>query len=203
MNYNDEFDPVLEEALAEYRDAEPLDGVEERVLDRMRLAHQQRRNLWYRRSAALACATLVAIAAWIGLQRRPEGIVQPQPNVTQRPAPPSSTVPVATKAASRSDQEGTPSRHGAVSANLRRAGTVAPSRALMVAGNRGQVPRSQPGKQFPTPSPLTSEERALIALARTYPQVFESSGINADVRIAPIEVQPLSELHSDSEGNHQ
>jgi hypothetical protein len=203
MNYNDEFDPVLEEALAEYRDAEPLDGVEERVLHRMRLAHQQRRNLWYRWSAALACAALAAIAAWIGLQRRPEGIVQPQPNVAQRLASPSSTVPVATKAASRSGRKGAQSRHGVVSANLRRAGTVAPSRALMVAGNRGKVPRSQPGKQFPTPSPLTSEERALIALARTYPQVFESSGTNADVRIAPIEVQPLSELHSDSEGNHQ
>ena len=197
MNYNDELDPVLEDALAEYRDAEPLDGVEERVLHRMRLAQRQRRNLWYRSSAALACAALVAFAAWIGLQRRPGEIVQPEQNLTQRPAP-SLTVPDATKAVSRSAREGAQSGQ-ALSANVGRAGTVAVSRPQMLA-NRGVVPRLRPG-QFPTPSPLTSEERALIAVARTYPQVFESSGADADVTIAPIDVQPLSELHSDSKGN--
>lgn len=200
MNYNDEFDSVLEEALAEYRDAEPLDGVEERVLHRMRLAQQQRRNLWYRSCAALACAALVAFAAWIGLQRRPGEIVQPEQDVAQQPAPSSSTVPDATKTASRFAREGAQSVHGALSANVGRASTVAVSRPQMLA-DRGAVPRLRLGLQFPTPSPLTSEEQALIAVARRYPQVFESSGADADVTIAPIDVQPLSELHSDSKGN--
>jgi hypothetical protein len=199
MNYHDEFDPVLEEALAEYRDAEPLDGVEERLLHRMLLARQQRRNLWYRSSPALACAALVVFAVWIGLQPRPGEVIQPKQNVTQQPAPPSSTAPDATKAASRLAREGAQSGHGALCANVGRAIRVEASRPQILA-NRGAVPRLRPGLQFPTPSPLTSEERALIAVAKTYPQVFESSGADADVTIAPIDVQPLSELHSDSKG---
>ena len=35
MKHNDEFDGLLHEALAEYRDAAPLTGMEERVLRRV------------------------------------------------------------------------------------------------------------------------------------------------------------------------
>ena len=40
MNHNDDFDRTVDDALAEYRDAEPLAGVEERVLQRLRLQHR-------------------------------------------------------------------------------------------------------------------------------------------------------------------
>lgn len=48
-------------------------------------------------------------------------------------------------------------------------------------------------KQFPTPAPLTSEEYALLTLARTHPDALLAQPDDADkLSIAPIEIKPLA-----------
>ena len=69
MTHNDEFDKVLDDALSEYREAEPLAGLEDRVLQRLQLQTEQRRKLWWRWSAIAAAAAALIIAAWIGMGR--------------------------------------------------------------------------------------------------------------------------------------
>src|SRR5271169_5365271 len=88
MNCNDEVDPILDDALAEYRDAEPLAGLEERVLRRLETTGEPARSPWWRWSTALACAALVAIAAWIGMRGRFRETAPSQPPVAhERPSP--------------------------------------------------------------------------------------------------------------------
>ena len=71
MKPDEDFDNLLDDALTEYRDAEPLAGLEHRVLRRLRCQTERRRATrlaWS--AAAVATAALLAIAAWLGLQER-------------------------------------------------------------------------------------------------------------------------------------
>ena len=69
MKTNDEFDRIMSDALSEYREAEPLAGLEDRVLRRVQ-QQSGRQRLWWRWSFAAGLAVaLLAVAAWIELRR--------------------------------------------------------------------------------------------------------------------------------------
>ena len=71
MKHNDEFDGLLHDALAEYREAGPLAGMEERVLRRVRCILNGHDARWDRLWRAFAVASMaMAITAWIGLHDR-------------------------------------------------------------------------------------------------------------------------------------
>ena len=203
MNHNDDFDRTVDDALAEYRDAEPLAGVEERVLQRLRLQHRTQRNRWYRWSAVLAGASMIVIALWSGLQhRKPQTFQQPESLATQQAPPPSTQAAAAVQAAGKITRR-VPAQHLVTSARVSadRPTATWPPRAGMSAMPAGT--ESVSGQQFPTPSPLTSQERALIALAHTHPDVLLSQqGADQELTITPIDIKPLPDTYADCAGDN-
>jgi hypothetical protein len=192
MKTTDEFDEILSNALSEYRKAEPLAGLEDRVLRRVQ-QQRERRKLWWRWSFAAGLAmALLAVAAWIELRDPPyrplidQTTVQQMTSVLQKdknlagldkPKPDyPETVP--NGIFGRSNREEPPARA---------AYTVAK--------------RPIRGK-FPVPTPLTSEERALLALARTNPEALQTLPRNDEaLAIAPITIQPLTSTGGDQGDN--
>ncbi len=87
MNDNEQLDNILDQALSEYREAEPLAGIEDRVMQRLRLQPKTRRVTWWKWAAVAACVATLAVVIWIGMSRRtpqtgiPSGQVAVQPNV--------------------------------------------------------------------------------------------------------------------------
>jgi cytoskeletal protein RodZ len=197
MNDNDEFDHVLDEALAQYRDAEPLAGMEQRVLQRVRLHAEHRWKLWRWWGAFAACAAMLAVAAWIGLRdRASQEIIAKQPATTQQQRPPVESRPKNVN--TYASQEPAPRR--ALVAK-------APSRSPNVAGPALSTSTKQAPvrSQFPSPTPLNSEERALLALAQTHPETLSHLQSNQDDReiaIAPINIQPLVNETSRQQGEN-
>jgi len=57
--------------------------------------------------------------------------------------------------------------------------------------------------RFPVPAPLTSEERALLALARTNPEALQTLPRNdGELAIVPITIQPLTNTGGDNQGDN-
>jgi hypothetical protein len=81
---HDELDNLIDGALAQYSSAEPLAGLEPRVLDRVRLAAARRRR--WRRTLVLAAPALAA-ALLVILAPKPEPVPVPIAGVAPKPAP--------------------------------------------------------------------------------------------------------------------
>src|SRR5215469_1144541 len=65
-----EFDALLHEALKEYRDAEPVSGVENRILRRLTEQHAGYRMHWLKWVAVATSATAMAACVWIATRHR-------------------------------------------------------------------------------------------------------------------------------------
>ncbi len=191
MNDNEHLDNILDEALGEYREAEPLAGIEDRVLQRLRLQSEPRRTPWLRWGAVAACAALLAIVVWLGWRRhdaRTEAKRQPV-------EVPSTVAPSPTKTATQSARE---SSTGAAPRSLSKSQAKSvPEVSAYLAGadTRGaqaQI-RNDVQREYPSaPVPLTSEERQLLALAQTHPDVLRSISVqDQPIKIAPLTIQPL------------
>ena len=174
-NHRDELDQILDRGLAEYSSREPLAGLEDRVLNRIRAeaAGSSRSRWWGLAFAATVLAALVIVAIVSRSGRAPVST----PILTAHvEAPPQSISPPLPPA---------PAPGGIRSAAHTRAARPAPS------------PRVLPKRdQFPTLRPLSPEERALISLAQTQPAeaaaVAELQRKNLkDIEIPPLEIQPL------------
>ena len=161
----DELNRIIDRGLTSYVAHEPLAGLEDRVLARVRLANSgSRRAAWrYWAFAVPALATLILIAFLPRSSRGPvPDPVQPSLARLEKAPPP-------------------PPR-------------LATHRAIRqrVAERPSPLPKRN---QFPTPTPLTPEERALIAVAQLQPAGLESvSQFPAnpeEIRIKPIEIPPL------------
>ncbi len=191
MNHNDEFDQILDEALAKYREAEPLAGMEHRILERVRMQAERNRKSW-RWGAFAACTALLAVAAWIGLREparreiapmqaataQPQRLpVEPQPKNTNASPPTATTRPLVARVHSRGPK---------------------------VAGEKILESSGRAGPEFPTPEPLNSEERALLALAQTHPEVLSRLADHDDqeIAIAPINIQPLANAPGSKQGEN-
>jgi hypothetical protein len=178
MKYSDEFDGLLHDALAEYRDAAPLRGMEERVLQRVQLRTDRPRLSLGRIVAAIAVA-MIAVAMWIGWHSR------------VRQGSPMTMTQTSQKTPSIASQP----------QNVRRSESVIVSKRQRDPRDpRGQEPAqlayTKPEavpQQFPMPAPLTMQERTLLELANANPQALRILATNKEeIVIDPIVIKPLS-----------
>lgn len=193
MKTNDEFDRIMSDALSEYREAEPLAGLEDRVLRRVQ-QQSGRQRLWWRWSFAAGLAVaLLAVAAWIELRDPPYRPLIEQTTVQQVTPVPDTAGNFADLEKRKPDYPETfPSE---VLGRSRRGG--APLKAAYTVARRPTRDR------FPVPAPLTSEERALMALARTNPEALQTLSRNDEaLAIAPITIQPLTGTGGDNQGDN-
>ena len=172
MESNDELDRMIDGALASYSGAEPLAGLEERVLNRVRVAEAERPRLrlWRWVLAGSVLTALVVVAIVLRTQRNPA----PETNDIARVE---AHVPL-------------------VAAPAREAPRVAAKRRGRI-GKAPQPKRLPKLEQFPAPAPLTAEERALLAFVERSPnearQVFADlqKRTNEPIEIEAIQIQPL------------
>jgi hypothetical protein len=187
MNDHEQLDKILDAALSEYRGAEPLAGLEDRVLQRLRLQPERRLVSWSKWGAIAVCAALVLIVAWFGLGTRR-----------------GSTAPALQEQARQHEGQTPGAASGAGSRQPEIATRIAAMRATRTPSMRRSHPalsaRVEPAStdqlkplQFPTPAPLTPEEHALLALLKANPEILPDQRENwGDVAIAPLEIKPLA-----------
>jgi hypothetical protein len=175
MNEHEErdkrLDEMLDAALAEYGAVEPLDGLEERVLDRLR-AREARRPWWIWGAVATAVAAVTIAAVLLGRpaeEKRAPVAEQPPPAVSAPKQQPAQQAPrvVAT--------------------------THAPKLPVAQAAVAQPLPKRD---VFPTPGPPTSEERLLARYMRVTPREI----VMAEVNRQPLELprDPLSSPNTDT-----
>ena len=188
MTHNDEFDQVLGQALAEYRNAEPLAGLEDRVLQRLRLQIGRRSNLWWRWSTITAVAAALAFVAWIGLSHRVRPEVLPSSAVQKQaptePQPRTGDTRVANEQPTGKRKPGTK--------------TVPKTARVLDAAQLASTEHAPMRERFPSPAPLKPEERMLLALATTHPEILMNKpDEDGEIVIGPIDIKPLvAETHS-------
>lgn len=181
MKRNDEFDEILDEALIEYRGAEPLSGLEDRVLRRLQ-DRRRNRGAWLTWSLATALAiALFAVIAWfLPKKHGPEQAEQPSSTQWTSASTPENIAAEPPKYTGDLPRKVHRERHSGVIVNSN------PSTAVRRAP---VVP-----EQFPSPASLSSDERVCLRLARTDPQVLQTlPRRDAEIAIAPIEIEPLAE----------
>lgn len=186
MERKDRFvDELLESALHHRREAEPRSGLEGRILESVHAAaseHRSRKGLWFAfTGAAVAAAICIAVL------------------VTNRPRTPTVQTPQASQAVSAQPQ------HQELAA--RPEAIPRPNRAATVLGAK-QTARKAPRRtrqaeahhwpaQFPTPAPLTNEEKALIRYVQETPPkvlaepIFKGKPTIQQVEIKPVEIPPV------------
>jgi len=192
MRIDDEFDQVLDDALAEYREAEPLAGLEERVLQRLRLQSEQRRSLWWRWSAIAAAAAVLVVAVWIGARDRTRHEVL-APSVVQKQAPIEPQRPPASA----------PARDDMVAKNIPVATTASRSTHMSAPVQLASSEAAPMPERFPSPAPLKPEERMLLALAMTHPEILPvKSADDREIVVDPINIKPLSSENRDYQGEN-
>jgi hypothetical protein len=183
MNDNEQHDNLLDEALSAYREAEPLAGIEDRVLQRLRLHADERRTAWWKWAAVAACVAMLAFVAWLGL--RGHGSQGP----VARQQTQASNVDVPPEARTAAETPGTTTNKPARQPQNRIQAQVARG-----AGTPMQTARlDDSGREPPhLPQPLTGEERQLLALAQAHPDALRSiSQEDQPIAIAPLTIQPL------------
>jgi hypothetical protein len=190
MTTNGEFDHILDEALAEYRDAEPLAGIEERVLYRLQQDTRKRKLRWVQSLAAGLASILLIVGMWLSLRHESAvntTVVRSTAHVPNS-LPSSSTSSTALEAYGQS----LPQQPQQRAPRLERHDT------------RKEVSTTPPMRdRFPTPAPPTPAERALLALADATPQALRTLPQGeTEIAIAPIEIKPLADEHAGSQGEN-
>ena len=179
-NQRDELDEILNAALTSYSMEGPRPGLEQRVLNRVRYEGLHFWKSWLLPPIGIlvsACLLLVVISipeVWKPAPRRPGAVPSARLAQTSRPIP-------ATAPLKRSEPP-----------NLSRK-RERPN-AEKVARRERHLPKLD---RFPSPTPLTSEEHALIVLAtyppQNVPKALLKSGRAAEqpIQIEPIKIEPL------------
>jgi hypothetical protein len=162
-NEPDAVDRVLEEALSRYSSEEPLAGLEQRVLNRVRAEGATRRRLWPRGVTLWAAGVVVAAGAAFVAVAVMRPIPVPMRVLQPLPKPVPQLVAVAARPAKkRNTPAGLPRR-----------------------------------REFPTPAPITREERALLALVEHAPDVAREAFLGLQprttepIRLEEIKIEPL------------
>jgi hypothetical protein len=183
MNDDQQLDKILDQALSEYRDAEPLAGLEDRVLQRLRLQPVARRNTSWKWAGIAACAATLAFAAWLGLRGNgPQGpVALPQTqasNADIRPlAKPAAQTPRTVT------NKRVPLPQITLPTQIARS-AVAPMRVAQLDDNERASHHES--------APLTGEERQLLALAQTHPDVVRAiAQEDQPIAITRLTIQPL------------
>lgn len=174
---------LLDSALIHQQRAEPRTGLEARILERARTAANERENrkrLWKFWVAAGAAATLIVLV-----------VAAQVANQSQRSA-------VLTSKVSRAVS--VPTSKEKLTASTKT--TPELGKATAVLGQKHAAHRqSKPSRgfeakhwpsQFPTPAPLTKEEKLLIEYVRnTPPQVLSEPLLKKEAAIHPLEIESL------------
>ena len=180
MTNDNQFDELLDQALSEYRDAEPLSGLEDRVLRRLQSKRNSRSASWrLARLGALATSAALVLLAIFLVTRSPQpqaprpqaSSTRPAPAAVQASAPPVKNSSVAT------------ARRPQPQTSMRPKSSAVPSLAAS----------PSPVQAFPTPVRMTNEEQALVAVATAHPDVLQAS-VREDelITIAPVVIKPLA-----------
>ena len=177
-------DELLEASLKQYRGEEPRSGLEMRILTGIRTRERAARRRWLGWAVAVCAGILVAIALTLYFARAP--LRQPTPGAALlRPA----AKPPAPAMVSRQRPLSGP--RGPV-ARVRRVAT----------------PRSRP-EQFPTPLPLTEQEKLLLAFLdkATKPDLVAGTNETDEapvsdleiprIKVAALEIKPLDDSQSE------
>ncbi|HET9365600.1 MAG TPA: hypothetical protein VFP71_11390 [Candidatus Angelobacter sp.] len=147
-------DELLDSALSEYSAVEPRPGLEGRILARIQNVAEQPRARWWNTRwpwAATAIAALVVIIALLAV--RHGGIAPPEKVIVQ--TPPTQSQPPLQPAVQNSGQEKV-AKHGAA------------PRKQQVEIQNASLPLDQRPQVFPTPTPLSEQEKLLMSYyART------------------------------------
>lgn len=172
---NNELDRLLDSALATYADPGPDTGLEGRVLASLTAAQERhkRRGFFLRTRTWLPWTIALPVAAsllvWIGMHRTPQAPLQS----SEQPQEASKNAPVGTGPSEVSDEKYLTLAPGR-QAGAKRSARLNPCR---VKGNndgpcspgKREVAKTAPLPKldvFPTPRPLTTEERILVTVAR-------------------------------------
>jgi hypothetical protein len=184
MTSDHQFDQLLDDALGEYRDREPVSGLEDRVLQRLWSQTAESRR-WWNWGAIATCTALILIGAGIEIGRRSPTAPsthplwgQVGPPATARSNANSQSQAIAPRPV-RQHPSVTPADRRNAFAFHARAG--APTRTAITTS------------QFPTPTPFTAEEHALLTMLHANPDALPKPEENsADTTIAPLEIKPLA-----------
>jgi hypothetical protein len=190
MNDNQQLDNILDDALSEYRDAEPLAGLEDRVLQRLHVQPVDRRTTEWKWAAVALCAAMLAFAVWLGSRRYAlHGPVdRQQTEATNVDVPPEAKPAAETPRALPNQHAPQPqSRIQAKSA------WKAGERLSASAKTQIQVARLDDNpRESHLSAPLTGEERQLLALAQARPDVVRAiAQEDQPIAITPLAIQPL------------
>ena len=165
MPNNDDWEGLIDGELSRYADAEPLAGLDERVLRKIRLERSGKR--WFAAGVWAVVAVAVCVMVTVTVKSDRQIVATP-------------TIPIQ-KAA------------------VEETGPLSVDAARVVVRRRAKVARALPKQDiFPMPTPLTVEERALLAFVRRNPdgaaRAFEDMAKWADspIEIKPIAIEPLS-----------
>ncbi len=188
MNDNQQLDTILDRALNEYRDAEPLAGLEDRVMQRIQEQKAIRQTRGLRWAIAFGCAATLAFAIWLGLERRAPQTTAPSAIATTASVPPA---PVQAPSVAVADT-------GANTSNRPKSARQPVSAIAQPALSAHVMPAV-----FPSPTPLTAEERAfMLALQRDPPAMPATSNADTAITIAKIEIKPLA-IGGETSGDKQ
>ena len=150
---NRQLDSWLDETLSHYNDAEPQWGFEQRILAKVRGAEERRWHLgWFWVPAVLGVA--IAIAVLLNVRGGEKQKVMPIERAT-------SAQPNTPKVTPETEPQ--------------KAAVAHPREVVRRVRNSKSAENTAQPRQavFPTPSPLTDEERALVAFAQSRPRQTE------------------------------
>ena len=200
MQDKDELDLLLDSALATYADPGPESGLEQRVLTALASARNAGEGRKTRRWLAWAIAAPIAasLLLWLGIARFKHVVVIQQNQASQsHPSASPGVPPLASESHPAIDQ--VLKGHG-----LSRA--AASQKAILAVAPEGtssqsaRIDKPAPLRKldvFPTPQPLTPQERALSAMTTQAPVPLRKALIEAQeqddtsVRIAAIHIPPI------------
>jgi len=161
---SDELDKILDGALSSYSREEPRPGLHARVLDRIRSPQEGSRFGWLRWAVAIPAFACVLFLAVTFWSTR-------------------DSIPKSSH----------PARAIAQAGPVANAAPIVRARGKIKVHKRSARRMSLPKREkFPTPAPLTSEERALLAFVARLPKQAEEILINAKRRSAePLQIEEI------------
>ncbi len=191
----DKFDRILDAALAKYATAEPREGLEGRVLATWRAerARLLNRTSWrWSVTTALAAVVIVALALALRSDKRFHPAVATHPS-SARPAPKEDPQIVSSGRLKEVRPQERAARHGT---SVRRS-----QPEIVIAANPGPSKLSSPRlDQFPSPHPLSEQEKILVDYVTQYP---ERAALLAQLRMEALRRNREEEIRDAAAGNEQ